>query len=241
MQEALAVRLWIYAQGLRERAEWGGEGGMAPWLRDEEAVCVTDATFRSFSDTRAPQGLLCVFQAPRWQADRLLAADGPILALDGVQDPGNLGTMARSAEAAGAGGLLLGRATVDPGNPKALRASAGSLLRLPSTAVGDLGAAIKDTGRAVVAAAGRDGIPYDEADLTGPFLLLIGQEGRGLSPDLLRCSDLRVSVPMAGRAESLNAATAAAVILFEAARQRRARQAAGRQDKGERGTRWAAT
>jgi TrmH family RNA methyltransferase len=141
--------------------------------------------------------------------------------LDRLQDPGNLGTIARVAEGAGAAGLALAPGTADPGNPKALRASAGALLRLPAVRVEDAGEFLNAAGLPVLTTDGSGGSCYDSADLRQPFVLVLGQEGAGVSAELADRADRRITIPMAGGLESLNVASACAVVLFEAARQRR--------------------
>lgn len=215
-----SVRLWVLGEG------WGLEGGRSGAVRraiearGDDSLEVAPGLLRELADTETPQGILCAVEAPRWTLGDALAGERPVLVLDRLQDPGNLGTLARSAEAAGASGMLLTPGCVDPGNPKALRASAGSLLRLPVVTCPDPVGAARAAGRAVAATSGRAGVPYAGADLSTPFALLIGQEGSGIAPELERAADLTLTIPMEGAAESLNAATAAAVILFEAARQR---------------------
>ncbi|GAB4277656.1 MAG: RNA methyltransferase [Deferrisomatales bacterium] len=217
----LPVRLWLVEEG------WGREGGRAGTLRSRveqggaPLLEVRRGLLCQIADTQHPQGILAVFEAPRWREGDVLGGSGPVVILDRLQDPGNLGTIARTAEAAGAAGLLLLPGTADPGNPKALRASAGSLLRLPVARAGESGEPWRRGGRRVLAAAGRGGIPYDRLDLAEPFALVLGQEGSGVSPALLARADQLVTVPMEGAVESLNVAATAAAILFEAARQRR--------------------
>ena len=217
----LRVRLWVFAQGRVDSRPEVGELLAAAAGQGHEVLLVPDDVFRGLSDTREPQGVLCVVGAPSWTPADVAGGSGPLVALEGLQDPGNLGMLARSAEAAGAAGLLLGPETADPGNPKALRASAGSLLRLPTVAVDDLASEAFARGREVYALTGTGGVVYDQADLARPCLFLVGQEGRGLSPGLLARCSARLTIPMEGSVESLNAATAASVILFEAFRQRR--------------------
>jgi TrmH family RNA methyltransferase len=166
-----------------------------------------------------------VFEAPERDGKGVLAGEGPAVVLDRIQDPGNLGTIARTAEGAGACGLFLAPGCADPGSPKALRASAGALLRLPSVRVPDPLALLRQAGRPLFATAGQGGIAYDRAPLAGAFALLLGQEGGGLDPRWRDEADLLLTVPMAGRLESLNVAATAAAILFEAARQRRCAEA----------------
>jgi RNA methyltransferase, TrmH family len=215
------VRHWVLSEG------WGRTGGREEAVRRiaesrRDAILEIDvAAFRELAATRNPQGVLCVLQAPRWRAEDVLSRPGPVLILEALQDPGNVGTIARSAEAAGAAGVLVAGRGADPGNPKALRASAGSLLRLPVAATTEPLALARRSGRILVTTSSHEGVPLWAAALSKPFALLIGQEGAGISTEFRRAADLSLRIPMEGEVESLNAAAAAAVILFEAARQRR--------------------
>ncbi len=221
--EEAAVRLWVLEEG------WGEGSGRSRDLRSriegrgDDLLEVRRGLLREVADTETPQGVVVVFEAPRWTVRDLLGRQGPVVVLDRIQDPGNLGTLARTAEGAGVSGLVLVPGTVDPGSPKALRASSGSLLRVPFLEVEDPVAFLREAGVPVLATAGGDGVPYDRADLAGRFALVLGQEGAGLSAELLREAGEVLRVPMEGRLESLNVAATAAVILFEAARQRRER------------------
>lgn len=141
-----------------------------------------------------------------------------------VRDPGNAGAVIRAAEAAGAGGLVSCGTSVDLYNPKTVRASAGALFYLPVVAGGAAEEVLDVMGRwgmRRLGAVARGGEDYTVADLTGPVALVLGNEARGLAPDVAAALDGTISVPMAGRTESLNVAMAAAVVCFEAARQRR--------------------
>jgi tRNA(Leu) C34 or U34 (ribose-2'-O)-methylase TrmL len=163
--------------------------------RGDEMLTLQRGLLLRVASTQHPQGVLAVVESPCWSVSTVFAGGGPVVVLDRLQDPGNLGTLARSAEAAGASGVLRTRATVDPGNPKALRASAGSLLRLPSAEADDPVAAVRAAGLRLMAAEGRGGVPYDQVDLTAPFALLLGQEGSGLSGTLAGTADLTLTVP----------------------------------------------
>ena len=156
--------------------------------------------------------------------DDLFADPAPlvVVAVD-VQDPGNLGAILRSAEAAGASGVIATTGGADPMGWKAVRGSMGSVLRLPVLRVADAETALALAHRhgARCAAAVRDGgEPMDRADLTGSLAIVVGGEGSGLSDAIVQRSDLRVSIPMAPQVESLNVATAAALLVYEARRQR---------------------
>jgi TrmH family RNA methyltransferase len=145
---------------------------------------------------------------------------------EALQDPGNLGALARVMEAAGAHGLALGPGSAQPNHPRALRGSAGSLLRLP-TAVGvlpdALAARLEPCAPRWVALVPRDGDPLFTAELTGTLVLLVGAEGPGLAPELIARAARRITVPIAPPVESLNATVAAAIVLFELRRRAGAR------------------
>ena len=179
----------------------------------------------SLTDADTPQGAVAVALLPRAGVSSLpRRSEGVYLFLDGVQDPGNVGAIARVAEAAGAAGVALGAGTAHPNHPRALRASAGSLLRLPVAvdATPDELAAhlapLRAKWAALVAHGGRD---LYEQPLDGALVLALGAEGAGLSPAAQRLADLELSIPIAPPVESLNVATAAAVVLFELRRRRR--------------------
>ena len=151
--------------------------------------------------------------------------------LDGVQDPGNLGTILRTAEAAGIAGVVLSKDSADVFNPKVIRATMGGIFRVPFRIVEDLVSALdslKQTAgaggenyRIYGAALGEGCVEYTEPDYTKPSVVVIGNEAKGISTPVLNILDKRVQIPMAGKAESLNAAVAASVLMFEMARQRR--------------------
>ena len=155
-----------------------------------------------------------------------VAARGPLaLVLVDVNDPGNAGTLVRTAEAAGAAAVLFCGSSVDPSSSKCVRASAGALFQVPVASGGDVGAVMQrlsDLGVRRAATVVRGGTPYDAVDLTGPLALVLGSEAHGLSDAVLASVDERLTIPMAGRTESLNVAMAGAILCFESLRQRRA-------------------
>jgi TrmH family RNA methyltransferase len=176
------------------------------------------------ADTVTPQPVMAVVPFVDRPLAELRDADLLVVAVD-VRDPGNAGTVLRSAEAAGAGGLLFCDGSVDVYNPKTVRASAGSLFHVPVVAGGDAVQVLREMASwgvrrlATTAAGGRD---YAEVDLTGPVAFVLGNEANGLPAEVEDLVDERVTIPMIGRSESLNVGMAAAVLCFEAARQRRA-------------------
>ena len=176
--------------------------------------------------TEAPQAIAALVQIPIWTIDNLLnnttGASPLILVLAGLQDPGNLGTIVRSAQAFGATGVISLPGTVSPWNPKALRASAGSAFRIPfveSTEVEWL-ARLRSAGLRVMTTAVHGAESATKTNLTGPTALLIGNEGNGVPNDLASRCDGAITIPTTGPVESLNAAVAASVLLYEASRQR---------------------
>jgi len=179
------------------------------------------------ADTVTPQGLLAV--APRRPADLAeLVADptrpGPILVLVDVADPGNAGTLVRAAEAAGASAVVFAGTSTDPFGPKAVRAAAGSVLRLPVAETSDTAAALdvlRAGGRRLVATVAIGGAAPEALDLVGPVAVLVGSEAHGLADPVVNACDDRLTIPLDPGVESLNAAVAGSVVLFEAARQRR--------------------
>jgi RNA methyltransferase, TrmH family len=190
-------------------------------------VELTPAVFDSAVETESPQGIAALVEPPRFSFAEALAGSNPLVLLTAaLQDPGNFGTLIRSAEAFGASGIIALPGTVSVWNSKALRASAGSAFRVPviaeksSLAFAALAERHIPVFAAVPASADSDAIPCSRADLTGPFAVLIGNEGSGLSSDLLDRATGRIAIPMPGPVESLNAAVAASVLLYESARQR---------------------
>lgn len=188
----------------------------------------TDKLFDSVAATETPQGIAALLRPREFSLESLVAVPDPlVIVLVGVQDPGNVGTILRSAEALGASGAIATRGSAHPYSPKSLRASAGSVLRLPI--LSELATPIALTQLRVsglkifVASSPRDSAAHrpDEIDLRGPAAILIGNEGAGLSPEVERSADARIRIQVAEPVDSLNAAIAASLILYEAARQRR--------------------
>jgi TrmH family RNA methyltransferase len=154
--------------------------------------------------------------------DILRGTEPLIVIAAGIQDPGNLGTIIRSAEAFGATGLVAIEGTVNPFNPKVIRGSAGSVFRLPLLKSSSASAlqAMRDKGLRILATSSHKSIPLNEADLTGPLAILIGNEGSGVPRELLSQATQNIGIPHSQKVESLNAGIAASVVLYECARQR---------------------
>jgi len=176
------------------------------------------------ADTVTPQPVAAIVRRPDADLDALQGAEFLVVCVD-VRDPGNLGTVLRVAEAAGAGGVICCEGSVDAYSPKTVRASAGSLFHVPVVAEGEPLEVLDRIGRWDVHRLGTDahrGTPYDGVDLTAPTALVLGNEARGLPGDLAAELDGTLTIPMVGRTESLNVGMAAAVLCFERARQCRA-------------------
>ncbi|MCM1024956.1 MAG: RNA methyltransferase [Roseburia sp.] len=187
---------------------------------------VTDDIFSKMSDTRTPQGILCVLRQPQYSLERLLSGDAPLLAvLENIQDPGNLGTILRTGEGAGITGVIMSKKTVDIFNPKTIRATMGSIFRVPFLYVEDLQDTIRSLQKKGIRtyAAHLEGKRYyDSFSFRGGTAFLIGNEGGGLSRETAELAEEYLKIPMEGKVESLNAAVAASLLFYEAQRQRRA-------------------
>ncbi len=185
---------------------------------------VSDRVFEAACDTKAPQGILRLVEMMEYELEDLLGENPHLLILEGIRDPGNLGTMLRAGEGAGATGVLMDDTTVDVFNPKVARAAMGSLYRIPFFSTPDLSGCIRELKRrgiSMYAAHLKGTTYYGDPDYRKPTGFLIGNEARGLSPGIAELADCRVKIPLEGKAESLNAAVAAALLMYEANRQRR--------------------
>jgi len=176
------------------------------------------------TELESSPGVLAIAERPAPQPGSIFGAPALAVAACGIQDPGNLGAVLRNAEAAGAGGALLGPGCAEPLSWKALRGSMGSALRLPVIRYREYGALLSELGgrgvRIVAADAGGD-VSYDSLDYLEPTVFVVGGEGRGLPVQIRDAVDRLVAIPMQGRVDSLNVAVASGILLFEAARQRR--------------------
>jgi len=189
-----------------------------------EILWISRNLMYAISANKTPQPVLAVVKKNEYDEDTLLNhASGLIVIAYQLQDPGNLGTIIRTAEAVGAAGVIVTANTVDPYNAKTIRASMGSILRLPIIQIRDSAAFIqvcKQRGYQTIAAVLRGEKSLFDADLKKPTVLMLGQEGSGLPQNIMPLVDLQVHIPMSEAIESLNVATAAAVLLYEVMRQR---------------------
>lgn len=214
----LIEKIYI-SRSFSERKECAGilEGG--------KAEIVEDRVFQSAADTKTPQGILAVIRRQHYSLQQVLAGDMPlILILENLQDPGNLGTILRTGEGAGVTGVIMSADTVDIYNPKTIRSTMGSVYRVPFCYVQDMDAAmetVKKRGIVTYAAHLKGTQAYDAFDYRGGCGFMIGNEGNGLTDELANRADAYVRIPMCGRVESLNAAVASSILMYEAFRQRR--------------------
>lgn len=200
------------------------ENDLSPYEEKAEVLCLTDALFAAVCNTENPQGILAVCKKLDWDADAVLAKKTPFLLLaEELNDPGNLGTVIRTADACGADAVFLSKGSVDLYNPKVLRATMGSLFHVPVFQNIDLHALSEkmQAKQIPLYAAHLKGDRYPYAlPLQDACAFLIGNEARGLSEDAAALCDAWVKIPMPGQAESLNASVAAGVLLYEVVRQR---------------------
>ncbi len=187
---------------------------------------VSGEVFAKMSDTQSPQGILCVVRQPAYTLEEMMenGSEPLFLVLENLQDPGNLGTVMRTGEGAGVSGILMSRDTVDLYNPKTVRATMGSIYRVPFLYAEDIRAVVrqlKKMGVGIYAAHLKGETCYDECDYRAPAAFLIGNEGNGLTEETAGLADTYIRIPMGGRLESLNAAVASALLLYAAEGQRR--------------------
>ncbi|MDD6441563.1 MAG: RNA methyltransferase [bacterium] len=189
---------------------------------------LSDSVYGHVSDTKTPQGVLVVMEQMKYSLEEVIAGKegraSLLMVLDNLQDPGNLGTILRAGEAAGVTGVVMSSDCVDIYNPKVIRSTMGSIYRMPFIYVEDLPTVVKMLGEKEIhtyAAHLKGKRSYEEEDFTKGTAFLIGNEGNGLRDEVADAAEIYVKIPMCGEVESLNAAIAASVLMFEAARQRR--------------------
>ena len=202
--------------------------GIAAKLEGCRAFLIPESLLEKVSDTRSPQGVIFTVKMREYAEEDLLGGKASVapllLVLEDIRDPGNLGTMFRSAEAAGVTGILMSAGTADIYQPKAVRSTMSAVYRVPHRYTDDLCGDIerlKSMGITVFAADLKAAKAYDTFDYAKPSALLIGNEAHGLTPEAAAAAGRSIIIPMCGGIESLNAAVAASVLMFEAARQRR--------------------
>jgi TrmH family RNA methyltransferase len=231
LEEAIRSGLRFRAVFFRESSQERADRLLPQIGAHVETLLLPDKLFDAAVPSETPQGVAALVRLKEFSLDDVLEEErlqvGPIVALAGVQDPGNLGTIIRSAEAFGSAGIILGEGTVSPLNAKAVRASAGSIFRLPVVAVpsaaglADVAKKLRARKVRLIAASSHKGTPLDQADLTGRLAVFIGSEGSGLPRALMPLMEESVAIPHAEQVESLNAGVAGSIVLYEAARQRK--------------------
>jgi len=229
VEEAIRSGLKFRAVFFRESAENVAEKLLPQIGSHVETLLVPDNIFDGAVPSETPQGIAALVRLREFSLDDILERlqVGPVMVIVGLQDPGNLGTILRSAEAFGSAGVVLGEGTVSPFNSKVIRASAGSIFRLPvvlSKADGGVDSVVtklRSQSVRLIATSSHKGTPLDQARLTEPSAIFVGSEGSGLPRNLMAQVDELVAIPHAPQVESLNAGVAGSIVLYEAARQRR--------------------
>jgi TrmH family RNA methyltransferase len=223
VEEAIRSGLRFHAVFFRESGSNLVERLLPQIGANVETVLLPDKLFSSVVPSESPQGVAALVRYRRSSLEDVFqrVEAGPLVAIAGLQDPGNLGTILRSAEAFGAGGVLLGEGTVSPFNAKVVRGSAGSIFRLPMVRVklAEVLPQLRERGVRLIATSSHKGVALPQANLVGPVAVLIGGEGAGVPRDLLAKVDEIVAIPHAAQVESLNAGVAASIVLYEIRRQ----------------------
>lgn len=223
------IRKVFLSESFSKKEECGeilADRGIAP--DDQERVeIVDDRVFKSLSDTVTPQGVLCLIQMKEYTLQEILdKSEKPLLMiLEDLQDPGNLGTILRTGEGAGVTGIILSRTSVDVFNPKVIRSTMGSVYRMPvlyvNSIIDEILPGLKEKGITTYAAHLKGRNDYDMEDYRKGTAFFIGNEGNGLTDELSEQADTLIKIPMQGKVESLNAAMASGILMYEAYRQRR--------------------
>jgi len=229
VDEAIRSGLKFRAILFKESAENLGQRLLPQIGANVETLLLPDKLFDGVVPSETPQGVAALVRMKEFSIEDVIERlqVGPVVVLVGLQDPGNLGTILRSAEAFGSAGVVLGEGTVSPFNSKVIRASAGSVFRLPvvvaktSRGVEEVSNKLRKASVRLIATSSHKGTPIDQAQLTGSCAVFVGSEGSGLPRGLMAQVDELVAIPHSQHVESLNAGVAGSVVLYEAARQRR--------------------
>jgi len=230
VEEAIRSGLRFKAVFFKESAQNLAERLLPQIGANVDTLLLPDKLFDPAVPSETPQGVAALVRLKDFSLENVLdrVQVGPIIVVAGLQDPGNLGTILRSAEAFGSAGAVLGEGTVSPFNSKVIRASAGSVFRFPVIVAKTAGglesvcAKFKAQGIRLIATSSHKGMPLDQAKLSGPAAIFVGSEGSGLPRALIAQMDEAVAIPHTQQVESLNAGVAGSIVLYEAARQRRA-------------------
>lgn len=234
LEEAIRSGLRFSAVFFRESAQGRAERLLPQIGAQVETLLLPDKLFDSLVPSESPQGVAALVRLKEFSLEDVVEKErlrvGPIIVLAGLQDPGNLGTILRSSEAFGSAGVVLGEGTVTPFNSKVVRASAGSVFRLPiihahgksaTAKLGEISEKLRAQGVRMIATSSHKGTSLDQADLKGATAIFFGNEGAGLPRDVMAKMDEVIAIPHTPQVESLNAGVAASIVLYEAARQRK--------------------
>ena len=232
LEEAIRSGLRFSSVFFRESAQDRAKRLLPQIGAQVETLLLPDKLFDSLVPSESPQGVAALVRLKEFSLDDVTERlqVGPIVALAGLQDPGNLGTILRSSEAFGSAGVVLGEGTVSAFNSKVVRASAGSVFRLPivhgqgksgSAKLEEVSEKLRSQGVRLIATSSHKGTSLDQADLASPAAIFFGNEGSGLPRDLMAKMDEVIAIPHTPQVESLNAGVAASIVLYEAARQRK--------------------
>jgi TrmH family RNA methyltransferase len=232
LEEAIRSGLRFSSVFFRESAQDRANRLLPQIGAQVETLLLPDKLFDSLVPSESPQGVAALVRLKEFSLDDVTERlqVGPIVALAGLQDPGNLGTILRSSEAFGSAGVVLGEGTVSAFNSKVVRASAGSVFRLPivhgqgksgTAKLEEVSEKLRSQGVRLIATSSHKGTSLDQADLASPAAIFFGNEGSGLPRDLMAKMDDVVAIPHTPQVESLNAGVAASIVLYEAARQRK--------------------
>ena len=232
LEEAIRSGLRFSAVFFRESAQDRADRLLPQIGAQVETLLLPDKLFDTLVPSESPQGVAALVRRKEFTLDDLTERlqVGPIVVLAGLQDPGNVGTILRSCEAFGSAGVILGEGTVSPFNSKVVRASAGSVFRLPiihnhaaspAAKLEEISEKLRAQGVRLIATSSHKGTPLDQAGWKSPSAIFFGNEGSGLPRDLMAKMDDSVAIPHTPQVESLNAAVAASIVLYEAARQRK--------------------
>jgi len=238
LEEAIRSGLRFSAVFFRESAQDRADRLLPQLGAQVETLLLPDKLFDSLVPSESPQGVAALVRLKEFSLDDLVEKErlqvGPIVVLAGLQDPGNLGTILRSSEAFGSAGAVLGEGTVSPFNSKVVRASAGSVFRLPvihgqshgsgksaTAKLEGVSTKLRAQGVRQIATSSHKGTPLDQADLKSNVAIFFGNEGAGLPREVMARMDELISIPHTQQVESLNAGVAASIVLYEAARQRK--------------------
>jgi TrmH family RNA methyltransferase len=234
LEEAIRSGLRFSAVFFRDSSQDRAERLLPQLGAQVETLLLPDKLFDSLVPSDSPQGVAALVRLKEFSLDDIIEKErlqiGPIIALAGLQDPGNLGTILRSSEAFGSAGVVLGEGTVSPFNSKVIRASAGSVFRLPvihghgksgTAKLDEVSEKLRARGVRLIATSSHKGTPLDQSDLKDATAIFFGNEGAGLSREVMSKMDEVIAIPHTAQVESLNAGVAASIVLYEAARQRK--------------------